>query len=200
MRAAEEILAAGPEDAAGELLAAATRGLGSEGCYEVSPLWAALAQAGTGHALLALAGRLPADPAGERLAREADVVRAEIGRADAKCGVLVAITGAAAVFALTQAHGHGLAHATALAAALMFASATTLALAALRPRLGPVGWCRWAGMTADQVIIDIFGTDDGPAATLAELSRIARVKHLLVRAAADLASLALALAVAGVIA
>jgi hypothetical protein len=146
------------------------------------------------------ADEITAGSAGEeRLAREAEVVRAEIGRADAKCGVLVAVTGAAAVFSLAQSHGHGLAHDAALGAALMFVTATSLALAALRPRLGRVGWCRWAEMDGDQVIIDIFGNQDGPAATLAELARIAHVKHRLVRAAVDLGGVALALAVAGAV-
>jgi hypothetical protein len=55
-------------------------------------------------------------------------------------------------------------------------------------------------MTAGQAIIDVFGTSDGLAATLAALSRIALVKHQLVRAAVDLAAVAFMVAVAGVIA
>ena len=184
-----------PSRAARELLDASMRGVTGidwHGRADDSPVRLLMAQAGTGLALLALAGQLDElaeERAGDRLAREAAVVQMEIGRADAKCGVLVAVTGAAAAWAASQAHGHLLAQ----AAAALFVAATVLALTALRPRIGRARWRRWA-----------TGAED-PADRLADkaevvdLSAIAVVKYRLIRAAVDLAAVGLAVIVIGMV-
>jgi len=160
-----------------------------------------LAEAGTGHAVLALIDALAGDPAGELLAREAGAVRDEIGRADAKCGVLSALTGAAAVFAVSQAaHGPAIAQGALAVSGLVLAAATTLALWALRPRLGSAGWCRWSLLTATEIRAAAEAGNVDQAAVVGDLSRIARLKYARVRLAVDLAMAGLAVLAIGMVA
>jgi hypothetical protein len=148
-----------------------------------------LAVAGAGNAVLAVADALAEDQAEGRLAREADVLRGEIARTDAKCAVLTAITGAAAAFSLTQAHLPGMGKPAAVLAAILFAAATVLSLSALRPQDGTAPWRRWRAMTPGEVTADVFGPhgDGGTARAITQLSGIATVKYRLVRHAIDLA-------------
>jgi hypothetical protein len=201
----EEAAVAGPEALARLYLSAATEHVSATGRDKPEGRDAArriLAEAGTGHALLALASRLPADPAGEQLlARETEAVRGEISRADGKCGVLTALTGTAAVVAASQLpHGPALAQAAVGMAAAALLAATVLTLWALRPRYGRHGWCRWSLMTADAIRAAADADDADQAATLAGLSRIARAKYDNIRAAISLTVAGLAVLVIGLVA
>lgn len=170
---------------------------------EDDPVRMLLAEAGTGHALLALADKEPADAAGELLAAEVDAVRGELAKADGKCGVLAALAGTAAVVAASQVpHGPVLAQAALAASAALLAAATVLTLRALRPRyrLGTAGWCRWCLLTADEIRAAAVAGEADQAGMLADLSRMARAKYGTVRVAADLAVAGVAVLVAGLVA
>ena len=168
---------------------------------EDDPVRVLLAEAGTGHALLAMASKMTAGPAGELLARETEAVRGEISRADGKCGVLTALTGTAAVVAAAQLpHGPVLAQAAVGMAAAALLAATVLTLWALRPRYGRHGWCRWSLLTADGVRAAADAGDADQAAALAGLSRIARAKYDNIRAAISLTVAGLAVLVIGLVA
>jgi hypothetical protein len=206
-QAGEALEEAGPACAAQVYLAAATEEMklrpapyvsGAPGYCKVEvqprrpeddPARMLLAVAGAGNAVLAVADALGEDQADRKLAREADILRGEIARSDAKCAVLTAITGAAAVFSLTQAHLPGMGGQAAVLAALLFAAATVLSLSALRPQDGTAPWRRWRTMTPGQVAADVFGAhgDGGTARVIAQLSGIATLKYRLVRHAIDLA-------------
>ncbi|QXE35900.1 integral membrane plasmid transfer protein [Streptomyces sp. GMY02] len=117
-------------------------------------------------------------------------VKAEIARTDTKTGLLLAFIGAvlAGVWTVAKdAHppiaslvvgGTGV--------ALLVAAAAVL-LRAVRPNLGgdrPVGFPRWARLTADEIRTELG--EDKRAQHIAELSRIAVVKYIHLRRAVDL--------------
>ena len=148
---------------------------------------------------------------------ELAAVRGELCRVDGKCGVLTAIATGAAAFSATQT-GHGpVAARTAMAAAgMVFAAAVLVLLAALRPRFGTAGWCRYLSLSAEDISdLDRNGrTGTCPAPTtragdlaaedLGVLARMTHAKYRRVRLAVDLVSAGVFLlgtrVVAGVIA
>lgn len=155
-------------------------------------------------------------------AGELAAVRGELVRTDGKCGTLAALAGAGAAFAAGQAgHGPLAARAAFALAGLALTGAVLVVLLALRPRLGSVGFCRWAAMSESDVRLLTWQEDTdrigglpavraartaagAEAETLHTLSVITMVKYRRLRLASDLAAagvvLLAAAAVAGVIA
>jgi hypothetical protein len=83
---------------------------------------------------------------------ELAAVRGELARVDGKCAVLTAIATGAAAFSATQTgHGPLAARAVLAAAGVVFAAAVLVLLAALRPRSGTAGWCRYLDMSAGAI-------------------------------------------------
>jgi hypothetical protein len=153
-----------------------------------------------------------ADVIGGWLDGELTAVRGELGRVDGKCGVLTAIATGAAAFSVTQTgHGPVAARAVLAAAGVVFAAAVLVLLAALRPRFGAAGWCRYLSLPAE-AISDLdrdgrAGTHPAPvlrardlaAEDLRVLSRLAHAKYGRVRLAVDLVGAGVFLLGAGVV-
>lgn len=155
--------------------------------------------------------------AAELITAELAGVRGEMGRVDAKCSTVAALTGAAAAYAGGLAsHGPLLVRAAAAGASLAFTGAVlVLLLAVLRPRLaGGVGFCRWAGLNAaaiGQVAEKACMTgclpaerqaaaDREAAEVLRVLSVLTVVKYRRLRLAVDLAAAGVVLLAAGALA
>jgi hypothetical protein len=144
---------------------------------------------------------------------ELTAIRGELARVDGKCGVLTAIATGAAAFSATQTgHGPVAARAVLAAAGVVFAAAVLVLLAALRPRFGTAGWCRYLSLPAE-AISDLdrhgrAGTYPAPALRardlavedLGVLSRLAHAKYRRVRLAVDLVGAGVFLLGAGVVA
>jgi hypothetical protein len=145
---------------------------------------------------------------------ELAAVRGELSRVDGKCGVLTAIATGAAAFSATQTgHGPVAARAALTAAGVVFAAAVLVLLAALRPRSGAAGWCRYLSLPAEAISdLDRNGRtgDAYPAPTtwardlavedLGVFSRLAHAKYRRVRLAVDLIGAGVLLLGAGVVA
>ncbi|MFF3751278.1 Pycsar system effector family protein [Streptomyces sp. NPDC002018] len=117
-------------------------------------------------------------------------VKAEIARTDTKTGLLLAFTGALLAGVWTVAKDVPLPVASlvvgGLGVALLVAAAAVL-LRAVRPNLGgsrPVGFPRWAALTAEDVRAELG--EDKLAQHVVELSRIAVRKFVGLRRAVDL--------------
>ena len=130
------------------------------------------------------------------LAEELAGVRHELTRLDAKCGTLVAITGAGLAVLTSQITRGPLPVRVLLAAAgvLLAASAVVILAGILRPRLGKTGFCRWAEMTPAEITHLFRGGTAGTQSQVAELqptdlavlSGLVRVKQGRLRVAVDL--------------
>jgi hypothetical protein len=116
-------------------------------------------------------------------------VKAEIARTDAKASLLLAFTGALLAGVWTVGSGRALPVAAVVfggGAVVVLAVVAGVLLWAVRPNLGgarPVGFPRWATLSAEQVRGDLAGDDR--AEHIAELSRIAVAKFVLLRRAVD---------------
>lgn len=141
-----------------------------------------------------------------QITAETTAVRAELARADAKCGTLAALATAAAALLATQ-----LTRATPTTARVLLGTAgAVLALAALvllvrvlRPRLGGTGWRHWATTDPAAIVTTLSRTataEDIAARDLHNLARICTAKYRALRRAVDLAALGVLLIAAGVIA
>ncbi|GAA2726720.1 Pycsar system effector family protein [Actinocorallia aurantiaca] len=139
------------------------------------------------------------------LAGEVAAVRGELARVDAKCSTLVALAGAGLAFTLTAISGKDVPTAAKVllagAALMLAASALVLLFKALRPRLGPTGFNRWAQMSRDQVRDEVWR---GPheeyhhAEELVVLSRIAAGKFTAIRHGVHLLAAGLVLVAAAI--
>jgi hypothetical protein len=139
------------------------------------------------------------------LAGELAAVRGELVRVDAKCSTLVALAGAALAFTLTAVSGKDTPAVArvllAAAAVVLAASALVLLLKALRPRLGPTGFNRYASMDREQLMKDIGNgpNEDGyHARELLILSRIAVGKFTAIRHGVHLLAAGLVLIAAAI--
>jgi Family of unknown function (DUF5706) len=120
------------------------------------------------------------------------------------------IAGAAAFSATQTGHGPVAARAVLAAAGVVFAAAVLVLLAALRPRFGTAGWCRYLSLTAEDISdLDRNGrTGTCPATRACDLtaedlgvfSRMAHAKYRRVRLAVDLIGAGVFLLGAGVVA
>jgi hypothetical protein len=145
---------------------------------------------------------------------ELAAVRGELARVDGKCGTLTAIATGAAAFSATQTgHGPAAARAVLAAAGVVFAAAVLVLLAALRPRFGVAGWCRYLSLSAEAISdLDRNGrtgtcpvpatlrTRDLAVEDLGALSRLAHAKYRRVRLAVDLVGAGVFLLGTGVVA
>ncbi|MGW6743244.1 Pycsar system effector family protein [Streptomyces sp. NPDC055025] len=124
-------------------------------------------------------------------------VKAEIARTDNKTGLLLAFVGALLASVWTVAKDIPLpvaAYVVGGAGVVLLVAAAAVLLRAVRPNLGgdrPVGFPRWATLTADEVRSDL--AEERRAQHIAELSRIAVVKFAGLRRAVDLTCVAGAL-------
>jgi hypothetical protein len=146
---------------------------------------------------------------GPLLTAELGAVRSELGRIDAKCSMLAGLSGAIAAFTVTQVTGQSAAVARLLFAAAGLALTTAamiLLLAVIRPRLGPVGFCRYVDLSVMQ-IDNLFRTgrtvpgsepraDTLEAVDLKFMSRLAARKYCWLRRAVDLIAVGVALVAA----
>ncbi|MBM9438727.1 integral membrane plasmid transfer protein [Streptomyces bryophytorum] len=127
-------------------------------------------------------------------------VKAEIARTDAKVSLLLAFVGALLAGVWTVGSGRHLPVAAEVlggAGVSLLAAVAGVLLRAARPNLGgarPVGFPRWATLTADELRAEL-ASDDRPQ-HIAELSRIAVAKFVHLRRAIDLTCLAGALLIA----
>jgi hypothetical protein len=128
---------------------------------------------------------------------ELAAVRGELARVDGKCGVLTAIATGAAAFTVTQTgHGPVAVRVVLGAAGVVFAAAVLILLAALRPRFGAAGWCRYLSLSAEEISeLAVHGRTmpggtvlacDLAVEDLAVFSRMVRSKYQMVRLAVDL--------------
>lgn len=145
---------------------------------------------------------------------ELAAVRGELARVDGKCGTLTAVaTGAAAFTAAQAGHGPLPARAVLAAAGAVFAAAVLVLLAALRPRTGTAGWCRYLVIPAGEIAdLDRQGWADSgfsgsrrrardlAAEDLGVLAALADVKYRHVRAAVRLTGAGVVLLAAGLVA
>jgi hypothetical protein len=116
-------------------------------------------------------------------------VKAEIARTDSKASLLLAFVGALLAGVWTVATGIDLPAAALVVGGggVVLVAAAAVLLRAVRPNLGgarPVGFPRWATLTAEEVRAEL-GTDRR-AQHIAELSRIAVAKFARLRRAVDL--------------
>jgi hypothetical protein len=143
---------------------------------------------------------------------ELAAVRGELARADGKCGTLTAIATGAAAFTATQAtHGPLAARVVLASAGAVFAGAVLVLLAALRPRTGTAGWCRYLVIPAGEIAdLDrrgwaVSGFSGGTrwarelaAEDLGVLACLADAKYRLVRSAIGLTGAGVVLLAAGI--
>jgi hypothetical protein len=121
-------------------------------------------------------------------------VKAEIARTDAKVSLLLAFVGALLAGVWTVASGRRLAAAAAVfggAGVVLLVAVAGVLLWAVRPNLGgdrPVGFPRWARLSAEEIRGDLAGDDR--AEHIAALSRIAVAKYAHLRRAVDLTCVA----------
>jgi hypothetical protein len=139
------------------------------------------------------------------LAAELTAVRGELVRVDAKCATLTGLAGAGLAFLLQVSTGRLEVAVRVLlaAAALCWAAAALLLLVrVLRPHLGGTGLCRWADMSAGDVLgcVGSVREDTHTARELVVLSQIAVRKYRALRKAVALLSAGVVLAVASVLA
>ncbi|MFF0526597.1 Pycsar system effector family protein [Actinomadura nitritigenes] len=141
-----------------------------------------------------------------QITAETTAVRAELARADAKCGTLAALATAAAALLATQ-----LTRATPTTArVLLGAAGVVLALAALvllarviRPRLGGTGWRHWATTDPATILATLSRAESAEAAAARDLHNLAQIctaKYRALRHAVDLAALGVLLIAAGTLA
>lgn len=143
------------------------------------------------------------------MAEELAAVRGELARVDAKCATLIGLAGAALAFLVTQIAGPAPLAVRVLlgGAAVVLAVAAVVLLAVIRPRLGTVGFCRYAAMTSDE-IRRMFTAGEASstherrfrAESLLTYSRITRRKYGRLRVAVDLLGAGVVLLGAGVVA
>jgi Family of unknown function (DUF5706) len=121
-------------------------------------------------------------------------VKAEISRTDTKASLLLAFVGALLAGVWTVGSNSRLPLASLLiggTAVLVLVAVAGLLLWAVRPNLGgarPVGFPRWATLTAEEVVTDLSGDDR--AEHIAALSRIAVAKFTHLRRAVDVTCVA----------
>ncbi|MFJ9027309.1 Pycsar system effector family protein [Streptomyces sp. NPDC102274] len=117
-------------------------------------------------------------------------VKAEIARTDSKTGLLLAFIGALLAGVWTVAKDASLPAAALMVGGMgvaLLVAAAGLLLRAVRPNLGgarPVGFPRWATLTADQIRTEL--DEDKRAQHIATLARIAVGKFKALRRAVDL--------------
>lgn len=140
--------------------------------------------------------------------RELAAAQSELSRVDSKCGINAAVVtgiGAVALVLATQ-HGHLAPRVLAALSALVLAASVFALLSAVRPKLGPSGWCRYAGLGWDGVrrlecgmrptrpfydekreIGAADHPDDMAVEDLAMAATLLRSKYVMTRVAVDLA-------------
>ncbi|PVE10716.1 Pycsar system effector family protein [Streptomyces scopuliridis] len=130
-------------------------------------------------------------------------VKAEIARTDNKTGLLLAFIGALLAGVWTVAKDASLPAVALVVGGMgvaLLVAAAGLLLRAVRPNLGgdrPVGFPRWATLTADQIRTEL--DEDKRAQHIANLSRIAVCKFTNLRRAVDVTCVAGVLLIVGAV-
>ncbi|MEZ3182956.1 hypothetical protein KYY02_31150 [Streptomyces pimonensis] len=132
-----------------------------------------------------------------RLDAAITTVLVEIGRTDAKAGILLTSVSLPLAVVVAAVPGRSLptvAAALVAAGAVGLVAAVLAVLAVVRPRLDGAqrgSYLHWCRCTPEEVLQDLESPDDGQAAHLVRLSQIARRKYAGLRIAIDITAVSL---------